>query len=129
MSVDVCGSCKLLIKSKTQDPTLFTEPDSFIPERWLPQSPDHAAHQYAFGVGGRMCVASLLAHQALYTVFLHLIARFEIFPAHGASADEIDPLKGLKGRSFVGTPRGCQARFVPRQGQGLESWLDAPDGK
>jgi 3-hydroxyphenylacetate 6-hydroxylase len=71
-----------------------------------------------------MCVASHLAHNALYTVFLHLIARFQIFPAKGKSANEIDPIAGLKGRAFVSTPRGFQARFVPRDGQKLEGWLD-----
>lgn len=75
-----------------------------------------------------MCVASLLAHRALYTVFLHLVARFQIFPASGTTDEEIDPLKGLKGRSFVATPRGFRARFVPREGQNLETWLRNPDG-
>ncbi|KAJ9145063.1 Cytochrome P450 [Pleurostoma richardsiae] len=107
-----------------RDPELFTEPNAFAPERWLPGSRDQHAHQFAFGIGGRMCVASHLAHNALYTVFLHLIARFQIFPAEGKSADEIDPIAGLKGRAFVGTPRGFQARFVPRDGQKLEGWLD-----
>ncbi|KAM5375396.1 hypothetical protein ACJZ2D_005957 [Fusarium nematophilum] len=110
-----------------RDPDVFSEPDTFAPERWLPQSPDHGAHQFAFGLGGRMCVASLLAHNALYIVFLHLIAHFEIFPAQGATADEIDPIKGLKGRSFVGIPRGVRARFAPREGQRLKAWLDNPD--
>lgn len=71
-----------------------------------------------------MCVASLLAHNALYTVFLHLIARFHILPAEGTTAEEIDPLKGLKGRTFVGTPKGFQARFVPREGEKLQAWLE-----
>lgn len=74
-----------------------------------------------------MCVASHLAHNALYTVFLHLIARFHILPADGENPDEIDPLKGLKGIAFVATPRGFRARFVPREGAGLEAWLNDPN--
>lgn len=74
-----------------------------------------------------MCVASLLAHNALYTVFLHLISRFEIFPADGETAEAIDPLAGLKGRMFVGTPKGYRARFVPRD-QKLEAWLEKSEG-
>ncbi|OTA98769.1 hypothetical protein M426DRAFT_258122 [Hypoxylon sp. CI-4A] len=111
-----------------RDPELFTEPDTFAPERWLPNSSNPHAHQYAFGIGGRMCVASHLAHNALYTVFLHLIAHFRILPAEGESAEAIDPLKGLKGMTFVGTPRGWRARFVPRQGEKLTTWLESPDG-
>ncbi|KAI1407142.1 cytochrome P450 [Hypoxylon sp. FL1857] len=111
-----------------RDPELFTEPDTFAPERWLPNSSNPHAHQYAFGIGGRMCVASHLAHNALYTVFLHLIAHFRILPAEGETVEAIDPLKGLKGMAFVGTPRGWRARFVPREGDKLAAWLENPDG-
>lgn len=101
----------------------------FAPERWLPDAPNQYAHQFAFGIGGRMCVASHLAHNALYTVFLHLIARFKILPADGATADEIDPIKGLNGLSFVATPKGFRAKFLPRDGAAaLESWLRSPNG-
>lgn len=74
-----------------------------------------------------MCVASLLAHNALYTVFLHLIAKFQILPSEGETEDAIDPLVGLKGREFVGAPKGFRARFVPREGSRLEAWLNKPD--
>ncbi|KAL3295879.1 transmembrane amino acid transporter [Colletotrichum asianum] len=108
-----------------RDSDLFAEPDVFVPERWLPDAPDQYAHQFAFGIGGRMCVASHLAHNALYTAFLHLIAHFEIFPADGQSSDEIDPIKGLKGLAFVATPKGSRARFVPRRDMELESLLNS----
>ncbi|KAI1086277.1 cytochrome P450 [Rostrohypoxylon terebratum] len=111
-----------------RDPELFSEPDVFAPERWLPKASNPHAHQYAFGIGGRMCVASHLAHKALYTVFLHLIAHFRILPSEGETIDAIDPIKGLQGISFVGTPRGWRARFVPREGEKLAAWLEIPSG-
>ncbi|XDG05335.1 hypothetical protein ABKA04_004950 [Annulohypoxylon sp. FPYF3050] len=111
-----------------RDPELFSEPDVFAPERWLPSASNPHAHQYAFGIGGRMCVASHLAHKALYTVFLHLIAHFHILPSEGETIDAIDPIKGLQGISFVGTPRGWRARFVPREGEKLAAWLEIPSG-
>ncbi|KAI1773191.1 cytochrome P450 [Hypoxylon cercidicola] len=110
----------------TRDPELYPEPDTFAPERWMPNSNNPHAHQFAFGIGGRMCVASHLAHNALYTVFLHLIAHFHILPAEGETAEAIDPLRGLKGMSFVATPRGWRARFVPREGEKLAAWLESP---
>ena len=116
------------------DPELFPNPGIFDPERWLPSEHDSAsgnensrphAHQFAFGIGGRMCVASHLAHNALYTVFLHLIAHFRILPAEGESREAIDPLEGLKAKeSFVATPRGWRAKFVPREARGIGEWLD-----
>lgn len=74
-----------------------------------------------------MCVASHLAHNALYTVFLHLIAKYHILPADGTTREEIHPLRGLEGLSFVATPRGSRAKFVPREGaEKLQAWLDNP---
>ncbi|KAI8286919.1 3-hydroxyphenylacetate 6 hydroxylase [Colletotrichum sp. SAR11_57] len=37
-----------------RDSDLFAEPDVFAPERWLPDAPDQYAHQFAFGIGGRI---------------------------------------------------------------------------
>ncbi|KXH59693.1 hypothetical protein CSAL01_11562 [Colletotrichum salicis] len=113
--------------SCNRDPDLFKEPEVFAPERLLPDAPDQYAHQFDFGMGGRMCVASHLAHGALYTAFLHLIARFNILPADGKTLVKIDPIKGLKGLSFVATPKGFQAKFVPRDGAGLGRFLRSPD--
>ncbi|KAF2811331.1 putative daf-9 isoform A [Mytilinidion resinicola] len=109
-----------------RDPEHFPDPHTFNPLRWIPSedgSTPHA-HQFAFGIGGRMCVAQHLAHNALYTVFLHLIAHFRILPAAGESRDEIHPLEGLKGKAtFVGTPRGSRVKFIPRQPEELVEWL------
>lgn len=64
-----------------------------------------------------MCVANHLAHKALYAVFLHLIAHFEILPAEGDENDPFidDALEGVAEKEqFVSTPRGFAARLVPR---------------
>ena len=75
-----------------------------------------------------MCVAFHLAHKALYTAFLHLIAHFEISPAEGKTDDEINPLGGLNAMdAFIGAPRGWKAKLVPRKGADLGAWLERPD--
>ncbi|KAF4119664.1 3-hydroxyphenylacetate 6-hydroxylase [Geosmithia morbida] len=113
-----------------RDPITFSDPDSFKPERWLPGSPEEHAPQFAFGFGGRMCVAFLLAHNALYTAFLHMIARYHILPAEGQTAEAMDALEGLEPGVFVATPKHFHARFVPREGpEKLQAWLDHPDSK
>ncbi|KAL3458116.1 cytochrome P450 [Aspergillus heterothallicus] len=97
------------------DPTLFAEPWSFIPERWLDESTKHA-HQFAFGYGSRMCVAMHLATRLVYTVLYHTIANFEIHPAKGAREDELDSINGIKDPTALNaSPRGERARFVRRQ--------------
>lgn len=64
-----------------------------------------------------MCPASHLAHKALYAVFLHLLAHFEVLPAEAGENDVYmdDPLKGVAEKEqFVSTPRAVAARLVPR---------------
>ena len=67
-------------------------------------------------MGGRMCVASHVATKAIYTVLLHLIAHFEIFPAEDSlNASAIDPLDGLLVKENPqAQPRASHVRFVPR---------------
>jgi 3-hydroxyphenylacetate 6-hydroxylase len=105
---------KLLTTSA--DPNLYPEPEKFSPERWLEGSIPNL-HQFAFGIGGRMCIANHLAHKALYTAFLHLVAHFEVLPAPESAEDPfiIDPLEGLLDKeSFVAIPRNYSVKLVPR---------------
>ncbi|KAL2840215.1 cytochrome P450 [Aspergillus pseudoustus] len=100
------------------DPTLFADPWSFIPERWIDESTKHA-HQFAFGYGSRMCVAMHLATRLVYTVLYHTIANFEIHPATGASDNEWDAIKGIKDPTALNaSPKGERARFVRRRAEG-----------
>ncbi|KAI1759521.1 cytochrome P450 [Hypoxylon sp. FL1150] len=98
----------------SRDEELFVDSNTFAPERWL-EGGAHL-HQFAFGIGGRMCVAHHLAHKALYAVFLHLIAHFEVLPVEGMDDALIaDPLEGVSEKEqFVSAPRGSKARLVPR---------------
>ncbi|KAI0886558.1 cytochrome P450 [Annulohypoxylon maeteangense] len=111
-----------------RDPELFSEPDIFAPERWLPSSPNEYSHQFAFGIGGRMCAASNLVHKSLYTGFLHLLAHFRIVPAEGETIDAAHPINGSKGPSAMMAPRAWRARFLPREGERLAVWLEQPSG-
>ncbi|KAF3043074.1 hypothetical protein E8E11_002277 [Didymella keratinophila] len=57
------------------DPDVWTDPETFRPERWL-ESPD--APLFTYGLGYRMCAGSLLANRELYLVFLRMLGAFEI---------------------------------------------------
>ncbi|OTB11814.1 hypothetical protein K445DRAFT_306763 [Daldinia sp. EC12] len=100
----------------TRDPSVFSDPDVFAPARWMDGDQTANRHQYAFGIGGRMCVASHVATKALYAVFLHLIAHFQILPAE-ETMDPIvaDPIEGLLTRENpIAGPKARTVRFVPR---------------
>ncbi|SPO05191.1 related to cytochrome P450 phenylacetate hydroxylase [Cephalotrichum gorgonifer] len=109
----------------SRDPAVFQDPDTFAPERWLGGESQAHRHQYAFGIGGRMCVASQLASKALYTVFLHLIAHFELLPAQNEPNPEAaDPLRGLlEDENSRVAPRVHHVRFVPRNADATRRML------
>ncbi|KAI6085468.1 cytochrome P450 [Hypoxylon rubiginosum] len=100
----------------TRDPSVFSDPTTFAPERWMDGDQTANRHQYAFGIGGRMCVASHVATKALYAVFLHLIAHFQILPAEDTMDPIVaDPIEGLLTRENpIAGPKARTVRFVPR---------------
>ncbi|KAJ5895503.1 hypothetical protein N7495_007194 [Penicillium taxi] len=98
------------------DPALFPEPWQFLPERWQNSGLEKHAHQFAFGYGSRMCIATHLATRLIYTVIYHTIANFEIHPALNATADEWDSVQGLKDpNALSSSPRASKARFTERR--------------
>ncbi|PLB49817.1 cytochrome P450 [Aspergillus steynii IBT 23096] len=98
-----------------RDGDAFADPWTFKPERWLDNAEKHT-HQFAFGYGSRMCIASHLAFRLVYTAIFHLIATFEIHPMHGQSKDAADPVVGLKDpTSITAVPRAEKARLVARE--------------
>ncbi|KAI8956492.1 cytochrome P450 [Daldinia sp. FL1419] len=100
----------------TRDPSVFSDPDVFAPERWMDGDQTANRHQYAFGIGGRMCVASHVASKALYAVFLHLIAHFRILPAEETMDPAVaDPIEGLITRENpIAGPKARTVRLIPR---------------
>ncbi|KAF3062034.1 3-hydroxyphenylacetate 6-hydroxylase [Daldinia childiae] len=100
----------------TRDPSVFSDPDIFEPERWMDGDQTANRHQYAFGIGGRMCIASHVATKALYAVFLHLIAHFQILPAEDTMDPIVaDPIEGLLTRENpIAGPKARTVRFIPR---------------
>ncbi|KAF4627038.1 hypothetical protein G7Y89_g11120 [Cudoniella acicularis] len=107
-----------------RDPEELQDPWNFSPERWLRTS-EKLPHQFAFGYGSRMCVASHVSHNALYTVYLHLIAHFRIHPAEGETKESaLGPLQRLIDiEATAPTPRTFKARFAPRDKAMLQNYI------
>lgn len=95
---------------------MFADPNVFEPERWLDGDQTANRHQYAFGIGGRMCVASHVATKALYAAFFLLIAHFKVFPAEETENPIVaDPIEGLLTRENpIAGPKARTVRFEPR---------------
>ncbi|KAI5866824.1 cytochrome P450 [Durotheca rogersii] len=110
-----------------RDPAVFSDPNAFAPERWMDGDQTANRHQYAFGIGGRMCVASHVATKALYAVFLHLVAHFQILPAE-ETMDPIvaDPIEGLLTRENpIAGPKARTVRFIPRNAEVTKRMLSS----
>ncbi|KAI6080559.1 cytochrome P450, partial [Hypoxylon rubiginosum] len=102
------------------DPELWTNPDVFMPERWL-ERPDNPV--FTFGVGYRMCAAHLLATRELYTIFMRLLSSFRL-----EAPEEIgcDPRVDMTNPTdLIMTPKPFRVLCVPRDEARLREALGA----
>ncbi|KAK6859191.1 hypothetical protein PG995_005044, partial [Apiospora arundinis] len=61
-------SMSFTLRMLERDPTIFSDPESFIPERWLNSNPEAKrlkATSVTFGVGNRICLGYELSQQVL----------------------------------------------------------------
>jgi len=101
------------------DDAVWTDPETFRPERWLEQ-PD--APLFTYGLGYRMCAGSLLANREMYLIFMRMLNSFKI-----GRADDVDthPVRGVVDQTqLVSVPRRYKVRFVPRDEAALKAALD-----
>ncbi|KDO19887.1 hypothetical protein SPRG_14730 [Saprolegnia parasitica CBS 223.65] len=71
--------------SMSRNPSVFDEPESFVPDRWLergrklPQSRKQEAYStLPFGFGARSCAGRRLAETKMYLFLAHVVRRVEI---------------------------------------------------
>jgi len=106
------------------DPQVWSDPETFRPERWLEQ-PD--APLFTYGLGYRMCAGSLLANRELYLVFLRTLNCFEI-----VKDSEVDthPVRGSSDpTSLVSMCNHYKVKFVPRNEVALRRALREADAR
>ncbi|KAI2466067.1 3-hydroxyphenylacetate 6 hydroxylase [Annulohypoxylon bovei var. microspora] len=100
------------------DPKLWTNPDEFIPERWL-EKPD--APIFTFGLGYRMCAAHILATRELYIIFMRLLSSFRLEAPEEIRCDPSVDMKNPKDLIMVPKPYRvfCLPRDEPRLREAL----------
>lgn len=106
------------------DPQVWSDPETFRPERWLEQ-PD--APLFTYGLGYRMCAGSLLANRELYLVFLRTLNCFQI-----VKDSEVDthPVRGSSDpTSLVSMCNHYKVKFVPRNEVALRRALREADAR
>ncbi|XP_041377110.1 cytochrome P450 27C1-like [Gigantopelta aegis] len=75
------GTCILLNNyTMSRDATIFNEPESFIPERWLREESRHW-HPFSaipFGYGARACIGRRLAETEMYLATIQICQNFSL---------------------------------------------------
>lgn len=63
-----------------RDPKYFSEPDKFLPERWMKDECDdvHAFAYLPYGYGPRMCIAKEIADLILEVGLIEIIRNFKV---------------------------------------------------
>ncbi|KAI0834674.1 3-hydroxyphenylacetate 6 hydroxylase [Hypoxylon sp. FL0890] len=100
------------------DPKLWSEPDRFMPERWL-EKPD--APLFTFGLGYRMCAAHILATREVYIIFMRLLSSFRIEAPEEIRCDPSVDMKNPK--DLIMAPKPYRVSFVPRDEKTLRAAL------
>lgn len=84
------------IYSINKDPTLYPEPDKFMPERYLKNGvyePD--AHSLQFGKGRRRCPGEALAKSALFLLFVGVMQKYTLLPVPGKGPTSVEIVSGI----------------------------------
>ncbi|OTB00220.1 hypothetical protein M426DRAFT_324462 [Hypoxylon sp. CI-4A] len=102
-----------------RDPEIWSEPEKFIPERWL-EKPDNPI--FTFGLGYRMCAANILATRELYIIFMRLLSSFRLEAAEEIKCDPSVDMKNPK--DLIMTPNRYRVYCVPRDERKLQVALE-----
>ncbi|KAL9581354.1 MAG: hypothetical protein Q9212_003945 [Teloschistes hypoglaucus] len=80
--------CGTLIKTGTvisssiyvhnMNPSVFPEPERFLPERWLENDPQLDKNMVSFSRGSRICLGMNLAYCVLYLTLAHLLRWYDL---------------------------------------------------
>ena len=86
--------------------SFWTNPETFIPERFIEDENLHKSEYYIpFGAGPRMCIGNNFAIFEMVLTVNEIIKRFDI--STNTEAIEVNPLITLK-------PVGCNMKFTPK---------------
>lgn len=73
-----------------KNPSIFPDPDSFKPDRWLqPNARELEHYLVAFGKGTRSCIGLNLAYAELYSVVATIFRRFPDMEVHETTAEDM----------------------------------------
>lgn len=101
-------------RSFCHDPSVYSEPDKYRPERFLGDNPERDPDKSGvFGWGRRICPGRGLAQQGGWMLLAKTLASMDILPVKDANGRDVLPaLQGVDG--VAGMPNPFRAVFRPR---------------
>ncbi|KAI8970552.1 cytochrome P450 [Trametes punicea] len=109
----------------TRDPEVFSNPEDFVPERYLEKSADAATarrrdpRNYVFGFGRRKCPGASLVENSLWAAIACMLATFDFRKATDTAGNVVEPEPEYDNASFrLPTAFPCEIR--PRSGRTLQ---------
>ncbi|KAF9062974.1 cytochrome P450 2 Le.CYP2 [Rhodocollybia butyracea] len=105
-----------------RDPNVYSEPDEFIPERFLnsPDGPFTSINDiHAFGFGRRVCVGRYVADNMVWLAIASVLATLDLRKAKDDDGREIH-ISGEFTPHFFRHPKPYQSCIRPRDAQALE---------
>jgi cytochrome P450 len=85
-------------QAMTHDPRVYSHPDSFNPDRYIPKEQGGLGEplpEGPFGFGRRVCLGRHLALAGVYSFISTMLATFDLKPVIGPNGEEIPPHFGL----------------------------------
>lgn len=97
----------------TRDPTVYHDPETFKPERFLPPYNEPAATSFTFGFGRRICPGRVLADASLFLTVAQSLAVFNINKKVDKDGRVVELAHDFMG-GIVSYPKAFEVSVVPR---------------
>jgi len=98
-----------------KDPRIWGDPDTYRPERWMPEHNPNAASlpdiDFIFGFGRRICPGQFLADRTNFTFAASLLKTYDILPVPG----EAVPKNFVYQDAIIRRPELLRCQFKPRK--------------
>ncbi|KAI0310499.1 putative CyP450 monooxygenase [Amylostereum chailletii] len=111
------GGCTIIFNTWAilHDPDVYTEPDSFMPERFLTKEGSLIVDdaQPAFGFGRRLCPGIILARATVWNAVAAILATFKLSPAKNEQGEDI-PVEIEYYPGVISHPAPFQCSIAPR---------------
>ncbi|KAL1706679.1 cytochrome P450 [Schizophyllum commune] len=101
-------------RAMTRDPAVYSEPEKFDPERFLPPRNELEPKKLVFGFGRRICPGAYFAETSLFFNLTNLLAIYDLKPGKDDTGKVVDLHKVQYKTGLTSHPEPFKCNFVCR---------------